>query len=72
MKNKSVIKKDILIEDLVRNYPESVEYLMKNGIRCLICGEPAWGTLESAALEKGFGKKEIDRFVKELNKLATS
>lgn len=42
------VTKDIEIEDLVKLIPESVTYLMNNGIRCLRCGEPIWGTLEEA------------------------
>ncbi len=63
------INKDIFIEDLIREFPEAVEYLMKRGIRCLQCGEPAWGTLETAAKEKGFSSEQIDVFVNELNAL---
>lgn len=63
------INKDIFIEDLVEEYPGSVEYLMNKGIRCLVCGEPIWGTLESAAKEKGFGDPEIKKFVEDLNRL---
>lgn len=63
------IKKDILIEDLVNLLPEAVSYLMEKGIRCLRCGEPIWGTLESAAKEKGFSEQDIIVFVKDLNKL---
>lgn len=63
------ITKEIEIEDLVNLLPESVSYLMNNGIRCLRCGEPIWGTLEEASVEKGFGEKEIDVFVNELNSL---
>ena len=61
------ITKDIEIEDLVRILPDSVVYLMENGIRCLRCGEPIWGSLEAAAKEKGFDDEKIDFFVKELN-----
>lgn len=64
--------KDVLIEDLVREVPDAVEYLMKKGIRCLRCGEPIWGTLESAAREKGFSESDIDTFVTEINKLSSS
>lgn len=32
-------------------------------------GEPIWGTLESAAKEKGFSDKDINGFILELNKL---
>ena len=63
------ITKEILIEDLVERIPESVEYLMEKGIRCIRCGEPVWGTLEAAAKEKGFDEITIENFVTELNKL---
>lgn len=33
------------------------------------CGEPIWGTLDSAAKEKGFSEQDVDRFVKEINAL---
>ncbi len=64
-----MIQKDILIEDLVRELPDSVTYLMEQGIRCLRCGEPIWGTLESAAKEKGFTDSQIEQFVTGLNAL---
>lgn len=63
------ITKDIEIEDLVNKLPESVGYLRIEGIRCLRCGEPIWGSLENAAKEKGYNNKEIERFVKDLNKM---
>jgi len=65
--NNQKITKDIYIEDLVELFPEAVTYLMEKGIRCLQCGEPIWGTLETAAKEKGFSDNDIDKFVKELN-----
>ena len=65
------ITKNIDIEDLVRELPESVGYLMEKGIRCLRCGEPIWGTLESASKEKGFNDNDIEYFVKDLNQLTT-
>ena len=64
------ITKDIEIEDLVNVLPQSVGYLREEGIRCLRCGEPIWGTLETASKEKGHTEKDINRFVDELNKLA--
>ncbi len=61
------ITKDITIEDLTTLLPESVKYLMDEGIRCMRCGEPIWGTLESASKEKGFSEQDIERFVNEIN-----
>lgn len=64
-----MIHKDILIEELVSQVPESVSYLMKKGIKCIACGEPIWGTLLEAAKEKGFSEGEFEEIVKELNEL---
>jgi len=67
---KPTLTKDIEIEDLVSHYPFSVKYLSEKGIRCIACGEPIWGTLEEAALEKGFDQDQIAIFVKELIQMA--
>ena len=66
-KMKVRISKDIEIEDLVIILPQSVSYLREKGIRCLRCGEPIWGTLEEAAVEKGFNENDVDKFVEDLN-----
>jgi hybrid cluster-associated redox disulfide protein len=65
----SRITKDTSIEELVQIAPDSVRYLMDEGIRCIRCGEPIWGTLESAAREKGFDDAAIERFVRDLNRM---
>ena len=61
------ITKNIPIEDLISKYPLSVNYLMKKGIKCIVCGEPLWGTLEDAVKEKGFRDSDLNRIVEELN-----
>ncbi len=66
------ITKDITIEELVETIPASVKYLMNEGIKCIACGEPIWGTLDEAAKEKGFNDGDIVRFVGELNELANA
>lgn len=65
-----MIDKTITIEDLVETVSGSVKYLMEQGIKCIACGEPIWGTLEEAAKEKGFNDEEIDKFVNDLNNLS--
>ncbi len=64
------ITKEISIEDLIEGLPGSVEYLMKEGIRCIVCGEPIWGSLQEAAEEKGFKTDDLERFVADLQYLA--
>ncbi len=63
------IEKNIPIEELIAKHPFSVHYLMKKGIKCIVCGEPIWGTLEDASKEKGFSNQDVDRIVQELNEL---
>ncbi len=60
------IRPDITIEELVSKYPDSVRFLMERNIRCLICGEPIWGTLADAAREKGYKDDEIAGIVQDL------
>ncbi|GAB4137762.1 MAG: hypothetical protein Fur0015_09440 [Ignavibacteriales bacterium] len=69
MKAINQITENIEIEDLVKILPQAVTYLSENGIRCLRCGEPIWGSLKNAAEEKGFSEKEIKKFVDDLNKM---
>lgn len=63
------IQKEITIYELLKIFPESVSFLMEKGIKCIACGEPVWGTLEEAALEKEFTSNEIEKIVEELNEL---
>ncbi|MEC9491450.1 DUF1858 domain-containing protein [Flexistipes sp.] len=64
-----MITKETTIEDLVEIKDEAVQYLKNKGIRCILCGEPIWGTIEEAAKEKGFSDEEISEIVIELNNL---
>ena len=63
------IKKNIPIEELISRYPHSVNYLMKKGIKCIVCGEPIWGTLEDAVKEKRFNDQDLNKIVRELNEM---
>lgn len=65
MKNK--IERTTTIEELTEILPESVSYLMEKGIRCLICGEPIWGTIEEAVLGKNLSENDLQLILKDLN-----
>ncbi len=67
-----MIRRAILIEELITRLPESVRYLMDKGIQAVACGEPIWGTLEDAAKEKGYTDGQINAIVAELSELLTS
>ena len=61
-----MINKEISIEELVENYPFAVRFLAEKGIRCIACGEPIWGTLEEACIEKGFSVEAIEAVIRHL------
>lgn len=62
-----MITKEMLIEDLVQTYPQLVGPLRIEGIVCVACGEPVWGTLEAQASEKGI--KDLDQIIERMNRL---
>ena len=66
---KRIIDEKISIEELLELLPASYTYLSRQGMKCIACGEPIWGTLEEAAIEKGFGKEDIEGFVRDLNSM---
>ena len=70
MSSEKNIKADILIEELVEDYPQLVRPLMEMGIVCLKCGEPVWGTLKEMAEAKDM--TNIDEIVDKLNEIVTA
>jgi len=68
MKNSNYkITKDTPIEELIEVFPQAITLLSKYGIRCLICGEPSWGTIGSAAKEKLISEIDLENIINELN-----
>ena len=55
------------VEELVDKFPGIVGYLGDLGLRCIVCGEPVWGTLGELARDKGFTQEQTDAVIKELN-----
>jgi len=58
------ITKDTTIEEILEEFPGTVNIFMNYGIPCLVCGEPLWGTVEEAA-EKY--KVNLDKLLEKLN-----
>lgn len=60
-----MITKDIPVEDLVQDFPDSVVFLSRKRIVCIQCGEPVWGSLEEAMKRAKIA--EPDKVLEELN-----
>lgn len=70
-KIKQKITKNILILEIAERYPKLVDVLVeKYGLHCLGCSMSAVETLEEGAMGHGMTKKEVEKMVDELNKLA--
>jgi len=67
---KEIITEDISIEDLIEEHPFAVKYLSKKGIKCIMCGEPVWGSLKEACQEKGLAELQIKEIVEEIRRIA--
>jgi hypothetical protein len=65
MMQNSEVNLDMQVEDLLLEYPEAVGFLIKQGLRCIRCGEPFWGTL-GTFLEEG-GVDNPQHMVDQLN-----
>lgn len=62
-----MITKDIPIEDLIEAYPDAVGFLVEEGLPCVVCGEPFWGTLRELAEQKGLGEQQLQALVTRFN-----
>ena len=62
------ITKDILIGELVENYPKLAKVLVENyGFHCIGCMAAGMETLEQGAEVHGMSGKEIEKLVEDLN-----
>jgi len=70
-KQKIEITKDMMIGDLVENYPKLGEVLMgEYGFHCIGCMASGMETLEQGAQVHGMSQKEIEKMVEDLKNLA--
>ncbi|MCD6500127.1 MAG: hypothetical protein J7M25_17680 [Deltaproteobacteria bacterium] len=60
------IAKETPVEDLVEEYPEAAGWMSRRGLRCVVCGEPFWGSLEELATEDGVVGDDFEKLITEL------
>ena len=59
-----MINLDDSVEDLVWKYPKLNAFLMRRGIRCMLCGEPFWGSLGDLIKSSDL---DAEKIIKEIN-----
>lgn len=63
------ITKDIKIEEVVKQYPETMMVFMKHGLHCVGCHVSAFESVEDGAMAHGIN---VDALVADLNKVISS
>lgn len=58
------INEDTKIEDLLKQYPSLVRVFIAQGLPCLVCGNPFWGTIRELSDKHDVNLEEL---IKKLN-----
>ena len=66
-KESMVVTAETLVEDLVDQYPKVAGWLSKRGLRCVVCGEPFWGSMGELAREDGLDEARLEELLEDLN-----
>jgi len=61
------ITKNTKISEVVEKYPETFEVFLNAGMHCFGCSIAKFETIEEGVKAHGFGNKEINKIIKELN-----
>jgi len=56
----ATITSDTAIDELVTTCPKAVHLLIEEGLPCVECGEPYWGTVGELAKSKGWNDAAIE------------
>lgn len=67
VKSKDFVTKDSTIGDIITNYPESAEVMMKYGLHCFGCHVAYYETLEQGVAGHGMDPKIVPKLVKDMN-----
>ncbi len=65
-----MITKNSKIGEVIDAFPAAADVLLKNNIHCLGCGGRNFETIDQGLKVHGFSDEEIDKIVKELNKIS--
>ena len=72
MNKTDIILGDMLIGDILNQYPDSAKIMEGFGLHCTSCSVNAYEPIRAGALSHGIGEKAVDKLMKELNEHAWS
>lgn len=62
------ITPDTLVEDVLTRWPATARVFVKWGIKAMVCGEPAWGSIRELAERSGV--TDLDGLCRDLSEAA--
>lgn len=65
---KEYVKKDMIIGDVLRDYPDVAVIMLENGLHCVGCHANVFDTIEAGSLGHGMTEEQVDKMVEEMNK----
>lgn len=63
------IAKDMSIAEVIEKYPSTIETLLMTGVHCIGCHVSYYETLEEGMKGHGMSDKEVDKVIKDMNKV---
>lgn len=70
-KSKELIKKDMMIMDIVQKFPDVAVVLTGYGLHCVGCGISGMETLEQGAMGHGMDEETFDMMLRDANVVAS-
>ncbi|HLP80056.1 MAG TPA: iron-sulfur cluster assembly accessory protein [Acidobacteriota bacterium] len=67
-----LIRRDMTIGEIVKQYPAAAEVFMEYGLHCVGCHVSYWETIEQGAASHGMSSEEIDMMVRDANEIVKS
>jgi len=64
---KRMVTKDMTLGEIITEFPETVEVMLRNGLHCVGCHVAAYETLEQGAKAHGMSDKDIEKMLEEMN-----
>ena len=61
---RELITKELLLGDIIRKHPETVETMLSHGMHCVGCHVATWESLEQASKAHGI---DTEKLLKDLN-----
>ncbi len=64
------ITPDMTIEEVLTRWPATAKVFVKWGVKAMVCGEPAWGTIREQAEKAGVTGERLEALCEELTRAA--